>query len=560
MKMMFSLIKLQLNSSFGISALKYRFTREKRRRWEPVLIGLSIFLGMGTLLAFYTMGMAGLFIAGKGIGQPEIIITLGFLAAQLFILIFGLYYILGTFYFSKDMEALIPLPLKPYQVIGSKFAVVMIYEYMTAFPIILPPIIIYGLGTGRGIIYWIKGLVLILASPAIPLIIGAVFVLILMRIINLRRNKDLLTIITGIASLLVALAFNFLFRNIPDNAGIEYFQGLLESRSGLINAIGQKFPPAIWATMALSRENLPGLLHFFLFIAVSVLMITFMLWLSNIVFYKAFLAGREVSKGKGGVSLNSVSRYFNRARSPVAAILSREWKLLLRTPVYIINGLTGIIIGPFIVIIFAFSRGESEESRLITQMLADPGNALYIMLAGLGLMLFTSGINVAASTAVSREGRNFWIAKMIPVPGRRQITAKFLHGYMVSVIGIIASAIAFAVFPGLSAGKLLFLSVTASICSVSMTALSLLIDLVRPKLTWNSEQEAMKQNLNGALGMLVSFTVIIMLAAAAIIPMVLEWSGWTSFALLLAIAIILDVASLAVLLHIADKKYQELES
>nr|PZN12036.1 MAG: hypothetical protein DIU64_00970 [Caldicoprobacter oshimai] len=59
MKPFISLPKTSLNVNFGISALRYRFTKEKDRLWEPVLIGLSIILGGGSIISLYTMFLWG---------------------------------------------------------------------------------------------------------------------------------------------------------------------------------------------------------------------------------------------------------------------------------------------------------------------------------------------------------------------------------------------------------------------------------------------------------------------------------------------------------------------
>ncbi len=559
MNTMLSLIKLQLNSNFGISALKYKFTKEKKKRWEPVLIGLSILFGVGSLLVLYTLGMTGLFIAGKAIGHPEIVLTIAFMGAQLFILVFGMFYILGAFYFSRDLEMLVPLPLKPYEVIGGKFAVVMVNEYLTVFPIILPPLLIYGIGTGQGLFYWVKGLILLLTAPAIPLIIGALFIMLLMRVVNLRRNKDLFAIIGGFTGLILALGFNLIFQNVPENAGADYFQSILASQYGLIEAIGNKFPPAIWATLGLSQGGTFGFGQFLLFLAVSLLMLAAMLWLSNQVFYKALLAGQEVSRKRKVLSNIDFRRQYDRASSPVWAILAREWKLLMRSPLYVINGMTGAVIGPFLVIVLALTRGSDEDSMMIMNALNNPDYAVYVTLGGLGLMLFTAGMNIVASTAVSREGQTFWIAKMIPVAGRQQVIGKFLHGWLISLIGIITTCIALAIFPGFSISRILVIALLAVICSISMIALNLLIDIIRPKLFWNSEQEAMKQNLNGGLGMLVSVINIVLLAAAAIIPIILQMPEWTSFLAVGILAVIIDIVSLTAVLKIADRRYKQIE-
>ena len=189
---------MQLNINYSISALKYRFTREKKKRWEPVLIGAAIIVSLLPLLAMYTAFILSAFAGGMLMGQPEIVLTMAFVFAQLVILIFGIFYIMGTFYFSKDIMSLVPLPLKPYEIIGGKFIVVMVNEYLTSLPLLLPPIIIYGIGTSQGLFYWLKSIVLMAAAPVIPLAIAALMVILLMRVVNIGRYKDLLAVAGGI--------------------------------------------------------------------------------------------------------------------------------------------------------------------------------------------------------------------------------------------------------------------------------------------------------------------------------------------------------------------------
>jgi ABC-2 type transport system permease protein len=359
MKRFLSLVKMQLKVNFGLSVLKYRFTVEKKKRMQSILIALAIVVGFGPILAFYTYFMTNMFYAAANyLNNPEIILTMAFIAAQLMVLFFGMFYILGSFYFSQDIDTLVPLPLKPYEVIGSKFAVVMVNEYITAIPILLPPLIIYAIGTGQGIIFWIKCLLLILTAPAIPLILGALFIMLLMRVVNLRKNKDLFAIIGGFLGIVIAVGINLLLQRMPKDAQGDYFINLLQNQAEMINQIGKSFPPSIWATLGLSDNGLRGLGYFALFIGVSALLFGLLLWISNIVFYKALIAGQEVTRKRKTLTETEMNKKYESESKPVSAIIKREWKTLLRTPVYVINGLTGAIMGPLLLIILLFARGS----------------------------------------------------------------------------------------------------------------------------------------------------------------------------------------------------------
>jgi ABC-2 type transport system permease protein len=558
MKTFKSFIKMQLNVNYGISALKYRFAREKKKRWEPVLIGVAIIVSMIPLLGMYTALMVSVFMGGMMMGQPEIVLAMAFVLAQLVILIFGIFYIMGAFYFSKDIMSFVPLPLKPYEIIGGKFVVVMVNEYLTSMPVLLPPIIIYGIGTSQGLLYWLKSLALLAAAPVIPLALASLLVVLLMRVVNIGRYKDLLIIVGGIVLVFSSFYFSALMQKMPENPKdvVQFFAG----QTRLSELIGSRFPPAVWATEGLAGSGLSGAAHFMLFLAVSAGLFIFMLWVANQVFYKALLAGQEVSRKRKTLTGTQIDRRLGRGAGPVVALLKREWKLLMRTPLYMLNGLMGNIAGPIMLVMIYAVRGSADELASLADRLNDPGILPYAVLICVGIMLFTAGMNVVASTAVSREGKTMWVAKMIPVTARQQVDAKFLCGYIVSAIGVVATTLIMVFLLKLPILWTAGATVVGLIGSVPMAALSLLVDVFHPKLVWNSEQEAMKQNMNALLGMLISLLIMLIMAAAAAGTLLLGFPVTAALAAVAILSAIIGALSLMALHATAEKKYREIEA
>ena len=558
MKPFISLIKMQLNVNYSISALKYRFAREKKKRWEPVLIGVAIILSLLPLLAMYTFFMLSVFTGGLMMGQPEMVLAMALVIAQLVIFIFGILYIMGTFYFSKDIMSLVPLPLKPYEIIGGKFAVVLVNEYLTSLPLLLPPVIIFGIGTSQGILYWLKSLVIMAVAPVIPLTIASLLVVLLMRAVNIGRYKDLLIIVGGTALVFASFFVSVLMQKMPeDPQAIEQF---FAEQTSLVDLIGSRFPPAIWATEALADNGLSGIWYFVLFLAVCAGLFIFMLWVANQVFYRALLAGQEIRRKRKTLTGEQIDRRVGRGSSPVLALLKREWRLMIRTPLYVLNGLTGSIAGPLIIVLMFAVRGSDPELARLAESLKDPEVIPYAALGGLGIMLFTAGMNLVASTALSREGKTIWVAKMIPVTARQQVDAKFLCSYIVSAAGVLATSLIMALLLRIPILWVVLATIVGLVGSVPLVALNLLIDVFHPKLVWNSEQEAMKQNMNGGLGMLVSFLVILIMGAAAAGALLPGLPAIAAFAAVAVVSAILSALSIPALHAVAEKKYGEIEA
>lgn len=556
MRIFIDLLKLQLNVNFGLSALKYRFTKEKKRLWEPVLIGLSAFVGIGSIAFLFTMFMIGTFIAGKSIGYPEMVLTIAFMGGPLVVLFFGIFYIMSAFYFSKDMDILIPLPIKPYHILGSKFAVVMINEYLTLIPVILPAILVYGIGTSQGFVYWIKAVALFALSPVLPLTAGALFVVFIMRFINIRKSKDLLAIIGGVAGMAFGLGVNFFVQRIPHGQEGEYFRNFLAS-SDFINIVGSKFPPSVWATYSLSKQGLQGVMYFALYAAVSLGLLLALLWVGNKLFYKSILSGQEVARKRKVFSSSEIDKKHIRETGTIAALFIKEWKLLLRTPVFALNGLAGVLVGP-IMLVMMFSAQDNEARELLA-IINSPEHVVYASLGGLALMLFTSGINIVASTSVSREGNSFWISKMIPVSPGHQVLSKLLHSSSVSLIGLVVTAILLVSFAGFAILRTLVLMCIGMLGATLIAALSLIIDVLRPKLEWTNPQEAVKQNFNCFLGILIAFLVLGILAVVAGVLLMLELPEVMVYLLMSLTIILLLIPSVFGLLKLAVWKYNNIE-
>lgn len=175
-------------------------------------------------------------------------------------------------------------------------------------------------------------------------------------------------------------------------------------------------------------------------------------------------------------------------------------------------------------------------------------------------MAVCSSLNGTASSTFSREGAQFWMSKIIPVSPREQVTAKFLHSYMISLLGIAASTIVFVAFLHLELGTLAPAWLLALAGSVPMTALGMIIDLARPLLDWTNPQKAIKQNLNVLFGILADIGILVILGYLSSLLIKAGISRYALLIVLLSILVVLGSASLRVLLKYAERRYGEIEA
>jgi len=151
MKQLWAVTKVTLNSSFGISALRWQYLRRRQRLWEPVLI----IWGMGTAVAFLSYGAYRVYLAmasvGSLFGQPELPLGLATVSSQVLVLVMGFFLVVSSFYFSRDLPILVPLPLRPGAVITAKFLTILVGEYITISFFFWPAVIAYARFTPFGL-------------------------------------------------------------------------------------------------------------------------------------------------------------------------------------------------------------------------------------------------------------------------------------------------------------------------------------------------------------------------------------------------------------------------
>jgi ABC-2 type transport system permease protein len=116
--------------------------------------------------------------------------------------------------------------------------------------------------------------------------------------------------------------------------------------------------------------------------------------------------------------------------------------------------------------------------------------------------------------------------------------AKALSGISMGVVGTLSMLLAAAAFLPVPAYLLLLSAAAGSFGIVFSSFAGILIDLSFPKLIWDNEQKAVKQNFNVVLNMLIS---ILIPGIPIFISIALRFTVWMTF---LAIALIFGILDL----------------
>jgi len=439
----------------------------------------------------------------KLINQEAVLTALALAVSAIVIFFFGIFYVLNSFYFSSDVEYLLPLPLRPTEILTSKFIQVAVYEYLTELVVLLPVFISFGIKSSAGLPFYIYALIIFLTLPVIPLVFASLIIMILMRFSGLFKNKDRFRMISGIIAVFIGAGLNAFFQRFnQDTLNPEKIYNIADSS---FTSIASKIFPGIrWGADALAHSSeLSGLISMAVFLVISVAAFAIFILAGNALYFKGVLnlSGNTAKRKK--MTGRDLSK--NVAKSSVMkAYIVKELKLLIRTPVYFINCILMNFIWPLMLLVVMlaesnFTKTLDEARKFIS------GSQNYGLIAAIGFtfIMFLVSSNGVTSTAISREGQNLFVCKYLPVRYKDQILAKVFSGVAVSMIGllmVVIVAIAVLRVPPV----IILVTVVAGLLGALFNAITgIMMDLANPKLNWDNEQRAVKQNFNLLYNMLL---------------------------------------------------------
>ncbi|KHO62113.1 hypothetical protein THYS13_01510 [Thermoanaerobacter sp. YS13] len=504
MRKFLSLLRTQMKVYYGISAMRYKYFVRKKDLWEIVLAIFGIAVGGGTLLFMYIMYLNSMYVASMVINQPQLMPVTVLLLAQLLTLVFGFFWTISVFYFSDDINILLPLPIQPYKIVLSKYSIILLNEYVTLAFLMLPAIFIYGIGTQAGILYYLVSFIVFIFTPIIPLSIAAIASVLIMRFVNLKRKKDLYTVIVSILALIFFFTIQFFINRIPQNGEQQAIENFILQNANLAKMISRSFPPALWGAVSMTNYNtLSGFLNLLMFIAASIIFTAILAVSAQKMYLKAVISGQEVEAKRKEVLLKKeIVR-----SSLLKALLLREWKLFIRIPVYAMNVLPVAIIIPFVFLV-SFVGNPQIGLEMVIKYTSAPDGWFWISMIGLFFSLFVAGSNSLSSTSFSREGKMFYISKLMPVDPAIQLKTKWIFGTIITIIVIFPTYVLSWYIFKIHLLSIVILTVLMLIGISAVNILSLLIDAMKPSFEWENPQKAMKGNLNVLLSLILTTILI----------------------------------------------------
>ncbi|MBV1820127.1 hypothetical protein L0P52_10680 [Clostridium cochlearium] len=528
-----SLTKVFIKTNLGI------YNKEDKKK--AIVLVILLALGFMPLLKSLSASTSNIYDILKQINEESIILYMGIAATSLAIFIFAIFHVMNTFYFSMDIENLIPLPLRSYEIIGSKLILIIIYEYITEIIFLLPVLIQYGIKINAGLVYYIYGAIIFLINPIVPTILCTILIMVIMRFSNLGKNKDRFKMISGVVALSIGIGINLFIQSITSrNQSKDQIENMIMTIKGkYVGVLSKIFPTTKSGVYSLiEHNNFKGFIYICLFLIITLLFLVAFIYIGEKLYLKGVVGISETTSTRKAIEDADLHRY-TKKRSVITSYVLKEIKVLLRTPIYFMNCILMNFLWPVFFIAPIAMQGElSEIIQEVNAILQDIDGIKFVVIIAFSVVLFITATNGIAASSISREGQNLYFNKFVPLDVKNMFMAKIVTAVIIEFVSISFILLIISLIikvPLIVIISILIITIPAMFFSSLM---GLIIDLYYPKLNWDNEQKAVKQNFN-IIGNMALNTILAVITATLFIKLNLNLI--TTILLIVAIYTLINI-------------------
>ena len=453
-------------------------------------------------------------------GYPEVFLSIYFLVLAIFIMFQTILVCTNIFYFSKDIELILPFPIKPVNLLIAKFNTLICTLYVSEAIFGIIPICIYGILTHSTLLFYIYAVLIFIFFPVFLALVLSIIMMFVMKISKFIKNKEIFqTIITLLlVTSIFIVEYNVINNIFIQNKEIKIVENNFQIADKLIefnnkietsNKLFLVINPAV---KVLKNSNLQNIFEIIKIILID--FITFIIFI--FIGKKTYL--KDILKNTSYLIKTSNKRInlYKKCKKNIIfkAYIKKEFKNLFRNSMVFMQCVYPMIISLITVIIISIillpKLNEVLNNPDIKQLIGNLEfdlSIVYIILSGIQVLFM---ISPASLTSISRDGKNASFMKYIPISYFRQILYKGLPQIFINSISvIIIVGILYYAFHSIGIVNVLLVFISSMILNVLNSYSMIIVDLLNPKLQWDSEYEILKQNNNRYFQ--YAFTVIVIL-------------------------------------------------
>lgn len=422
-------------------------------------------------------------------------------------------------YDARDNDLLLSMPIQPGAILMSRMIPLLILNTLFVALVMVPASVMYAILVKVSVLNLVIQLVTLMAvsllSQAVCCLLGWGLHLLLSHI-----NKSA-------ASVLYMVLFLGIYFGVYSQMG-----SIMNAMTANAAGIASGLKGWAWPIYALGMGCMGDLLLMLAFVAISALAFLVVCRVLSVTFLRSATTRRTAKRRKLDLSAG-------KAGTAAQAILFKEWRHYLGSPVYLTNMGIGILMVAALAAAGLIFRGKLLDTlaEFAAVGLDLTGYISLIICGGLSFLVSTM---VVSAPSVSLEGKNLWILKSMPLSARQILLAKLEFHLILTTPVTMAAGLVLSIAYGCDLLNILLCAVVPGLLTVLCGILGMVCGLRWAKLDWLSEAYPCKQGAAVAITMFSMMGLPVMLGLGYFF---LAGKGLTPELFLALCAVILAAAS-----------------
>ena len=511
----------------------YKYSGDKKKKGKIIgnLIGVLILYAM-------IMALCIVMSIGYGrIGLGEAIPVLCALLISLMAFVLTLFKTNGYLFNFKEYDMIMSLPFKAKTVAGCKFVYMYMDSMIWFMSISIAMLVGYGVYESPAIWVYPLWIVMSIFLPLVPMLLASFIGFIIAKVSAGFRKTNILQVILTLAFIILCFSLRFIIEDLIRNDKVA---STLEMTSQITDNIAGYYIPAKWFADAMTKGDI---LSIILLVVVSVILFVLLFE----------VVGRSYMQINSGLRSHTASRSYKmtklRQMGIVPSIAFKEFRRMLGSSNYLINGGMGIVLALIVGIIFVVlgmdwvidkvTHGAPIDSHML-----EPAIPFIVF-------LFTGMVATTAWTP-SLEGKNYWIIKSLPLQMKKVYQGKMLFNFVLFTPPTVVSILLICI----SARTSVLDSVLYIILGIALVAYSTCWGCVcgvkHMTLDWENDVDVIKKGAATLIYMLPNmFITMGLIVLSVVLGMIMSHALLTI--MVTVVALILAIISYAIVMNMAKK-------
>lgn len=512
------LTKVQLCNLFGFNEFRHTKDPKKKGRY----IGMAaIWIYLIVMLVAY---IAALCFGLSSIGMATIIPVYLCTICSLIILFFSFFKAGSIIFQKKNYDTLISMPVSQSSIVLSRYFGMYITNLLISALVMVTGMICYSLYAPTNFMFWLTGLLGSLFIPMLPMTLATAIGAGITAISSRMKHKSMVSSVLTFLFVLAVFGSSYL---LGDNAEVIMSETMLDS---MTDAIHNVYPPAGWLGSSMLDGNLLMLL---LYIVASILALAITVAIVQR-WFQPICSALNATTAKNNFSAKQLAEATSgKQNSVVTSMVKRELKRYFASSIYVTNTLMGYVLMA-VAGIALLVAGKNFLPQL---------GELEAVIDSVIPYFFGAMASMAPMTAcsISMEGKQWWIAKTIPVRNKDIFDSKLLANLVLAFPGYLIAVICtiLALRPDITG--CIWMVIIPAVYIVFSGVLGISINLAVPIFNWENEVRVVKQSASVGftilVGMITSVAPAVLFFVSSEIPQNLVCSG-TVLVLLIATIIL----------------------